>query len=183
MITTQPVSQLANIGNTVGFHVVATGASPTYRWNQNGIALTNGGDFSGTTTPDLSVHVTTPADIGVYTVIVSNLAASVTSAGAALRVNQTATNFFDDFEAYSLISPIGKGRGGTPLDYDYLNGTVNSPDICPWGDCRRPTSAPTFPANPGARFPKQISSPTAAARWLAEFMIRSLAPATMTRSS
>jgi hypothetical protein len=132
VITTQPLGQVANIGNTVGFHVTASGTSPTYRWKLNGAALTNGGDFSGTTTPDLSVHVTTLADVGVYTVTVSNLAASVTSAGAALRVNQTTANFFDDFETYSLISPIGKGRGGTPLDNNYLNGTVNSPDTCPW---------------------------------------------------
>ena len=131
-ITTQPVSQGANIGNTVGFHVAATGTSPTYQWKQNGTTLTNGGDFSGTTTPDLSVHLTTPADAGVYTVTVSNLAASVTSVGAALRVNQTVTTFFDDFETYSLISPVGNGRGGTPLDYNYHNGTVNSPTTCPW---------------------------------------------------
>jgi hypothetical protein len=129
VITTQPVSQAANLGNTVGFHVTATGTSPSYRWQQNGAPLSNGGDFSGTTTPDLSVHVTTPADAGLYTVTVSNLAGSVPSAGAALRVNQTATNFFDDFETYSLIQPIGYGRGGTPLDYNY---GANDSTTCPW---------------------------------------------------
>ena len=129
VITTQPVSQVANIGGTVGFHVVATGTSLTYQWKQNGITLTNGGDFSGTTTPDLSVHVTTAADVGNYTVTVSNLASSVTSVAASLRVNQTLTTFFDDFETYSIISPIGYGRGGTALDYNYL---ANDPTTCPW---------------------------------------------------
>ena len=57
--------------------------------------------------------------MGIYTVTVSNLAASVTSASAALRVNQTVTTFFDDFETYSITSPVGYGRGGTPLDYNY----------------------------------------------------------------
>ena len=136
-ITSQPVGQVANIGNTVAFHVTAAGTSPTYQWKQNGAALTNGGDFSGVTTPDLSVHVTTLADVGVYTVTVSNLAASVPSAGAALRVNQTSNYFFDDFETYSLISPIGNGRGGTPLDNNYrtpppANSIVNAPATCPW---------------------------------------------------
>jgi hypothetical protein len=129
IITTQPVSQVANIGNTVGFHVVAAGTSPTYQWKQNGTTLTNGGDFSGSTTSDLSVHVTTPADVGIYTVTVSNLAGSVTSAGAALRVNQTVTTFFDDFETYSITSPVGNGRGGTPLDYNY---GANTAATCPW---------------------------------------------------
>ena len=102
---------MANIGNTIGFHVAATGTSPSYQWKKNDVALTNGGDFSGVTTPDLSVHVTTPADVGIYTVTVSNLAGSVTSAGAALRVNQTVTNFFDDFETYSILqSRISYGR-------------------------------------------------------------------------
>ena len=129
VITSQPASQVANIGNTVAFHVAALGTSPAYQWKKNGAALTNGGDFTGVTTTDLSVHVTTPSDLGVYTVTVSNLAASVTSAGAALRVNQTATNYFDNFETYSLTMPIGRGRGGTPLDYNY---GANDPASCPW---------------------------------------------------
>jgi hypothetical protein len=129
LITTQPVSQVANIGNAIGFHVAATGTSPSYQWKQNNVALTNGGDFSGVTTPDLSVHVTTSLDVGIYTVAVSNLAASVTSASAALRVNQTVTTFFDDFETYSITSPVGYGRGGTPLDYNY---GANTAATCPW---------------------------------------------------
>jgi hypothetical protein len=135
IITTQPVSQVANIGNTIGFHVTATGTAPAYQWKKSGAALTNAGDFSGVATPDLNVHVTTPADVGIYTVTVSNLAGSVTSAGAALRVNQTVTNFFDDFETYSILSPISYGRGGTALDYNYrtpAGDIVNTPDTCPW---------------------------------------------------
>jgi hypothetical protein len=129
-ITTQPIDQVANIGSTVVFHVVATGTSPTYQWNKGGAALSNGGDFSGVTTPDLSIHVTTPADAGSYTATVSNLAGKVTSSAAALRVNQTVTNFFDDFETYSIANPVGYGRAGTPLDYNY--GGINSAATCPW---------------------------------------------------
>ena len=129
VITSQPVKQVANIGNTVGFHVTATGSSPSFQWKKNGAVLSNGGDFSGVTAPDLSIHVSTPADEAVYTVTVSNLAASVTSIGAVLRVNQTVTNFFDDFESYSVGGPFLGGRGGTPLDYNY---GVNSGTTCPW---------------------------------------------------
>ncbi len=128
-ITTQPVSQLASNGSTVAFHVVATGGSLNYRWNKNAVALNNGGDFSGVTTADLSIHVSSLSDIGVYTVTVSNIAGSVTSLGAALQLNQTVTNFFDDFESYSTSDSIGYGRGGTALDYNYGD---NSSATCPW---------------------------------------------------
>jgi hypothetical protein len=137
VITTQPIDQVANIGGTVVFHVVATGTSPTYQWNKGGTALNNGGDFSGVTTPDLSIHVTTPADAGSYTATVSNLAGKVTSSAAALRVNQVVTNFFDNFESYSTVNPTSY-RGGTALDYNHGDNTAaadpwwgaSPPNIC-----------------------------------------------------
>jgi hypothetical protein len=127
-ILTQPVSQTASNNVTVSFHVVASGTVPTYRWKKGGVALNNGGDFSGVTTADLSVHVTSSADLGIYSVTVSNLAGNVTSQGAALRLNQAVTNFFDDFEAYSTSDPVSN-RGGTPLDYNYGD---NAAAIDPW---------------------------------------------------
>jgi hypothetical protein len=128
VITSNPVSQVASNGSTVGFHVGATGTLLSYQWKKNGASLTNGGDFSGVTTADLSIHVTTKADEAVYTATVSNPAGSVTSSGAALRLNQLFTNFFDNFETYSVSSPVGYGRGGTPLDYNYgPNSATNDP--------------------------------------------------------
>jgi hypothetical protein len=129
VITTQPSSQVASNGSTVAFHVVATGSSLTYQWKKNGTALTNGGDYSAVTTPDLSIHITSQADEAVYTATVSNIAGGVTSSGAALRLNQLTTNFFDNFESYSIGSPVTYGRAGTPLDYNY---GVNSGTTDPW---------------------------------------------------
>lgn len=137
VITTQPSDQVANIGGTVVFHVVAVDTSPTYQWSKGGIPLSNGGDFSGVTTPDLTIHVTTPADAGSYSATVSNLAGKVTSSAAALRVNQTVTNFFDNFESYSTANPTSN-RGGTALDYNAGNNTAaadpwwgaSPPNIC-----------------------------------------------------
>ena len=121
VITTQPASQVAAIGGTVPFHVVATGTSPSYQWKKNGSVLNNGGDFSGVTTPDLSVHVTSLADVAFYTVTVSNLAGSVTSSGAVLRVNQSPASFVETFESYPYNQdPINYGRiNGTALDRNY----------------------------------------------------------------
>ncbi len=129
-ITTQPVSQVASNGSTVMFHVVATGGSLSYQWKKNASALSNGGDFSGVTTPDLTVQVSTLVDVGIYSVTVSNIAGTMTSLGAALRLNQATTNFFDDFETYSISDPIGYGRAnGTALDYNYGD---NDPSVDPW---------------------------------------------------
>lgn len=142
VIVTEPVSQVASNGSTVVFHVVATDTSPTYQWKKNGVPLSNGGDFSGVTTPDLTIHVTSIADQGIYTVTVSNIAGTPTSAPAALRVNQAASSFFDDFESYSVSSPIGYGRLGTPLDHNY---GVNSPATDPWWGSAPPNFF-TFPS-------------------------------------
>jgi hypothetical protein len=130
VITSQPVSLLASNGSTIAFHVGASGSLLSYQWKKNATALTNGGDFSGVTTADLSIHVTSQADEAIYSAIVSNPAGSVTSSGAALRLNQPSTNFFDDFESYSISSPVSYGRFGTPLDYNY--GAINSASTDPW---------------------------------------------------
>jgi Immunoglobulin I-set domain/Immunoglobulin domain len=128
VINSQPVSQVASNGSTVGFHVVASGSLLSYQWKKNGTSLSNGGDFSGATTPDLSIHVTSQTDEAIYSATVSNPAGSVTSSGAALRLNQRSTNFFDDFESYSNSSPVTYGRFGTPLDYNYgPNSGANDP--------------------------------------------------------
>jgi hypothetical protein len=129
VITSQPVSQLASNNSTVAFHVVATGSLLNYQWKKNGSSLTNGGDFTGVTTADLSIHATSQTDEAIYSVTVSNPAGSVTSSGAALRLNQRSTNFFDNFESYSISSPVTYGRLGTPLDYNY---GVNSSATDPW---------------------------------------------------
>jgi hypothetical protein len=142
VINSQPVSQVASNGSTVGFHVVASGSLLNYQWKKNGTSLSNGGDFSGATTPDLSIHVTSQSDEAIYSLTVSNPAGSVTSSGAALRLNQRSTNFFDDFESYSISSPGTHGRLGTPLDY---NAGVNSAANDPWWGASPPNFC-TYPS-------------------------------------
>jgi hypothetical protein len=130
VITAEPVGQVATNGSTVVFHLGASGTSLSYQWKKNGAVLSNGGDFSGVTTPDLTIHVTTTADAGIYTCTVSNIAGNRTSAGAALTLNQPDLSFFDNFETYSTGNPINYGRiAGTALDYNYGNNLSNS---CPW---------------------------------------------------
>ncbi|MBM4073659.1 MAG: hypothetical protein FJ271_32770, partial [Planctomycetes bacterium] len=81
-ITTQPQSQTVVAGATVTFTVVATGTpAPTYQWRKGGT------DIAGATSSTLSILNAQPANAADYTVVVSNLAGSVTSSAATLTVH------------------------------------------------------------------------------------------------
>lgn len=85
-IIQQPVSQSATAGANVTFTVAATGSpAPTYVWRRDGVT------FSGWTGSTLTLYGVSSNDAGTYTVDVSNVAGSVSSAPAILTVGQTAT--------------------------------------------------------------------------------------------
>ncbi|MEI6390708.1 MAG: immunoglobulin domain-containing protein, partial [Verrucomicrobiota bacterium] len=82
-ITTQPVSQSVNQGSPVSFSVIATGTSLNFQWRLNSV------DISGATNDSYNIASATTNDAGIYNVIVSNLAGSVTSSNAVLTVWST----------------------------------------------------------------------------------------------
>ncbi|MCF6404103.1 PQQ-dependent sugar dehydrogenase [Chitinophaga filiformis] len=80
-ITTQPQSLTVPQGQTATFSVVATGnPSPTYQWRKNG------GNITNATAASYSITNVQPADSGLYSVVVTNSAGSVTSSNARLSV-------------------------------------------------------------------------------------------------
>ena len=80
-ITTQPISQTAEVGTGVTFTVVATGTAPlSYQWNKGGVAI------SGATTAGYAIAAVSTTDAGSYTCTVSNTKGSVTSDVATLSV-------------------------------------------------------------------------------------------------
>jgi serine protease len=99
-ITAQPQSATVNAGQSATFTVTATGTGPlAYQWSRNGTAI-NGATSASYTTPALGA-----ADSGVnYTVTVSNVAGSATSAPATVTVN-----------AAPPPSSGGGGGGSLPL--------------------------------------------------------------------
>lgn len=81
-ITTQPVGQTILAGQSATFTVVANGTPTlTYQWRKNGL------DIGGATQVSYAIPVSTTADSGGYSVVVSNSAGSTTSGSAALTVN------------------------------------------------------------------------------------------------
>lgn len=80
-ITTQPVAQGVMIGSTATFSVVATSAGPTsYQWKKDGSLI------AGATAATFSIATVTASSVGNYSVMVTNLAGSVTSVSAGLTV-------------------------------------------------------------------------------------------------
>lgn len=81
IITQQPLGQTLNYGDTLGLSVNANGTSPfTFQWKKDGVPLSNSNSSS------YYIYSTTPANSGVYTVVVTNAAGSVTSNEATITV-------------------------------------------------------------------------------------------------
>jgi hypothetical protein len=122
-ITTQPLSQSLFVGDTAALTVTATGTAPlTYDWRRNGTSV--GAANSATyVTPAL-----TASDNGaIYTVVVSNSAGSVTSAGATLTVALHPPAITSGPSPVSITvgstATFNVGATGTaPLTYQWLRG-------------------------------------------------------------
>ena len=87
MMTAQPTNETALFGSQAIFSVAAAGNHPLfYQWQYNGNNLNDAGNISGSATTSLSVSNVSSADMGTYSVVVSNALGSVTSTGAVLAV-------------------------------------------------------------------------------------------------
>ena len=84
-ITQQPVEQQFALGGSATFSVIATGTAPLgYQWRKNGVLI------PGATAASLALDNIAVTDIGVYSVVVSNVAGTVTSQTATLSANELA---------------------------------------------------------------------------------------------
>ena len=104
-ITAQPQSLSVNPGNNAAFNVFATGTAPLrYQWRFDNTDI-------GSATNSLFTRTNTQlTDLGNYSVVVTNIAGSVTSAVATLTFN-----FVDDFDDY--VSPVAVTNIGTTNGY------------------------------------------------------------------
>ncbi|MDB6057129.1 MAG: large protein, partial [Verrucomicrobiales bacterium] len=88
-ISAQPQNATAAIGATAYFSATASGAPLIYQWRKNAVALSDGGDFAGTTTSILTVSPVAVADVASYSVVIGNSAGTTTSASATLTLSGT----------------------------------------------------------------------------------------------
>jgi hypothetical protein len=81
-ITSQPASQAVQLGHPVSFSVSATGTpAPSFQWNKNNVQI------PGATGSTYSIGSSTANDAGSYSVTITNIVGSVTSATATLSVS------------------------------------------------------------------------------------------------
>ncbi len=123
VITTPPASQTNVVGATVPFSVTVSGSPPFfYQWRKGGTNL------PGQTNLNFTINSAVTNDADSYTVIVTNLAGSVTSSVAALTIYQPPVI---DVELQSLTVNAGSNvtfrvtaRGTAPLSYRWRTNAV-----------------------------------------------------------
>jgi alpha-tubulin suppressor-like RCC1 family protein len=143
VIFTQPVSQTNAVGSTATFTVAAIGTVPLhYQWWFNGTTkLVNGTNLvngakvitSGATTTNLTIIKAQTTNNGNYTVIVTNIAGSVTSSNAVLMVTNILPSVTGPTNQTVVVGTTVTlavtATGTVPLSYQWqMNGTnlVNS---------------------------------------------------------
>lgn len=123
-----PASQQLYAGRTARFQALATGSSPlVYRWQKNGVNLSDSGNISGAQTTTLTISNVAAGDAAGYTLVVTNSVGAITSTPPA---------------TLSIVAPSGKGyeaaiRAANPVAYWRLNETgdpmTNAPAFDFWG--------------------------------------------------
>ncbi len=125
-IASQPASVSITTGSSATLSVNATGTAPiTYQWRKDGVYI------AGQTGSSLAIANAQPADAGSYSVVVSNVVGSLSSADAAVMVN---TPVILSAHPASLTVTTGSSAtlsviasGTTPLNYQWQKGGVNIP--------------------------------------------------------
>lgn len=102
-------------GQTGRFNIqVLSGQSPTFQWRKDGVALTDGGNISGSTSPNLVLSPLAGTNSGNYDVVVGTTYGAVTSSIAPLAVIPTSGEAFE-----SALLGLG------PVSYYRLNETAD----------------------------------------------------------
>ena len=127
-ISTQPVATSVVAGGTASFSVVASGVpAPTYQWRRDGTPI------AGATGATYSISNVAASHAGTYSVVVSNAAGSVTSAGAGLSVTEAVSIVSQPASqsiAKNTTATLSVTASGTGLSYQWYlgqSGDVSTP--------------------------------------------------------
>jgi hypothetical protein len=133
VIVTAPSSVTNIAGTTAAFAVTAGGSLPlNFQWQENGAAMTDGGNVSGPTTSNLVISYVQDTNMAAYTVVVTNVAGCVTSPPALLVVIDPPvivtqpTNL--TVSAGATASFTVTASGTAPLSYQWLKNDVGMTD-------------------------------------------------------
>ncbi len=88
-ILSNPSGATKCLGETVKLSVLSLSSTDTYRWKKDGSNVTDGGNYSGSTTPNLNISNINGANAGIYNCLVTGLCDSQNSGLAAITVQST----------------------------------------------------------------------------------------------
>jgi len=135
LITSQPVSVTNVAGTTATFAVVASGTAPlSYQWFQGASAL------AGATGTTLTLANVADGDAGSYSVVVTNLAGSVTSSVATLTVIATSPPSLTAYPKRSFTDPLKLTFAANPDHWYELQATT---DLSNWSTIWQTTNLTT----------------------------------------
>jgi hypothetical protein len=143
IITQQPARILLQPGDTGSFHITATGSGPLgYQWRRDGQALGDGGNVSGSQTPDLTIGPVAGTDTGTIDCVLTDVCGPWISNPGSLTVQVPCYPNCDN----STIPPILN-----PNDFQcFLNvfaaGCFGPPQDC-YVNCDQSTTPPYLNAN------------------------------------
>jgi hypothetical protein len=122
----QPLSVAVNPGASATLAVTVSGTGPIlYQWRRDGVPVAGG------TSATLSLAAAQPGDAGLYDVVITNVAGSVTSAGARIALNNPVN--FSAQPAPVALNPGGAGvlsvavSGTGPFTYQWRRNGVPVP--------------------------------------------------------
>jgi gliding motility-associated-like protein len=136
-IGTQPGNRFPCDGGNANFSVAATGNSLLYQWQENGVNISDGGEYSGTTTSSLTLTGVTFAQSGnLYRVIIGNgCLPDATSNNATLNVFANLTPSIS-ISISTVSNPACSGasvtftssisNGGTTPSFQWMVNGVNA---------------------------------------------------------
>ena len=119
-ITTQPISRVSVVGSTARFTVVVPGTA-NYQWFKGTVPLTDGGQVSGANAATLSLSGVTTANVGTYSVLVSNVSGQATSTTVTLSIVPMSNVTWD---ANGTTGSVTDGAGQW-ISNSWWNGTSN----------------------------------------------------------
>ncbi len=144
-ITQHPSNQTVPQGGSASFTVGATGSSPlSYQWQKDGSDLTDGGHYSGCTTPTLTITSADSTDAAGYRCVATNSYGSATSSAATLTISAPAAPTITLQPSNQSVMPGGTAAftvaatGSMPLSYQWQKSQV---DLADGGHCSGATTA------------------------------------------
>lgn len=125
-----PSNQVVNPAATANFTCATTGTLPiAYQWKKAGVNLVNGGKINGAQGATLTITNCQVNEEGSYSLMLTNVAGTTTSAPATLSVNRAVT-----FPLQPLAKTVNLGTTATftvatsgtlPITYQWKKGGVN----------------------------------------------------------